>query len=84
MISSLPVPDFFPSIHYTFNNYLAFDLNWTAVLSGLYLAYYYVLEPVAAVGIFNSCMKIIVNSSILYAALVHPADGAFGSERHGV
>lgn len=49
MISTLPTPAFFPAVHYQPNEWLALDLNWTTVLSVLYLAYYFALEPVAAV-----------------------------------
>lgn len=33
-----------------FNNFLIFDLNTSAVVTALYLSYYLILEPVAAVG----------------------------------
>ncbi|KAI0068963.1 DUF962-domain-containing protein [Artomyces pyxidatus] len=44
----IPVPSSFPNIHYTFNDYLAFDFNFTFIQAALYLAYYYALEPTAA------------------------------------
>ncbi|THH12910.1 hypothetical protein EW146_g7249 [Bondarzewia mesenterica] len=46
--SLLPVPDFIPSIHHTFNDYMAFDLNIASVHAALYLVYYYALDPTAA------------------------------------
>lgn len=48
MASELPVPSFVPEIHYTINEFLRFDLNLAAIHAGIYLAYYFALEPVAA------------------------------------
>ncbi|KAG5637627.1 hypothetical protein H0H81_003908 [Sphagnurus paluster] len=48
MASSLAVPSFIPEVHYTLNNYLRFDLNFAAIHAGLYIAYYFILEPTAA------------------------------------
>ncbi|TRM68428.1 hypothetical protein BD626DRAFT_481710 [Schizophyllum amplum] len=44
----VPTPTFFPDLHWTINNYLAFDLNWPAVYAAIVAAYYFVLDPVAA------------------------------------
>ncbi|KAF8887196.1 hypothetical protein BD779DRAFT_1672944 [Infundibulicybe gibba] len=44
----LPVPLVIPSIHYTINEYLVFDLNVAAIHAGFYLTYYSLLEPFAA------------------------------------
>ena len=49
LASALPVPELFPAIHLRFNEYLAFDLNWSAVHAVVYILYYFVLEPTAAV-----------------------------------
>lgn len=49
LASALPVPELFPSVHLKFNEYLAFDLNWSAVHAALYILYYFALEPTAAV-----------------------------------
>lgn len=48
MLATLPTPSFFPSVHYQLNEWLTFDSNWAAFFSTLYLAYYYALEPIAA------------------------------------
>ncbi|KAF7353014.1 putative endoplasmic reticulum membrane protein C16E8.02 [Mycena venus] len=48
MASQLPVPSFIPAVHYRFSEYLEFDLNYSAIHAGLYLAYYFILEPFAA------------------------------------
>lgn len=54
----LPTPAFFPSVHKTFTDYLAFDFNWTAVFTAIYLAYYYALDPVAAVSFPATLMQV--------------------------
>ncbi|RXW21169.1 hypothetical protein EST38_g4669 [Candolleomyces aberdarensis] len=48
LFSPFPVPAFFPKIHYPINEYLVFDLNWPAVVASLYIGYYFLLEPFAA------------------------------------
>jgi hypothetical protein len=47
----LPTPSFFPAIHKTFTDHLAFDFNWIAISSALYMMYYFVLDPIAAVSL---------------------------------
>ncbi|TFK92993.1 DUF962-domain-containing protein [Polyporus arcularius HHB13444] len=48
LATRVPVPSFFPDVHAVVNNYLAFDLNWSALWAIVTLAYYYLLEPTAA------------------------------------
>ncbi|OBZ76370.1 putative endoplasmic reticulum membrane protein C16E8.02 [Grifola frondosa] len=48
MASQLPVPSFIPPVHLVLNEYLTFDLNWSAIHAGIYLLYYFLLEPTAA------------------------------------
>ncbi|KAJ7117309.1 hypothetical protein C8R43DRAFT_1091130 [Mycena crocata] len=48
MASEIPVPAFLPALHHSFSDYLVFDLNYPAIHAALYLAYYFALEPVAA------------------------------------
>lgn len=62
LASTLPTPPFFPDFHYTFNPYMSFEINWSTIVMGLYLAYYYALEPLAAVRIyyFNLCTMLQV------------------------
>jgi 2-hydroxy fatty acid dioxygenase len=47
--SRIPLPAFIPRYTYVFNEHLLFEVNFPALLTGAYLAYYYALEPVAAV-----------------------------------
>ncbi|KAJ7904255.1 hypothetical protein B0H14DRAFT_2662073 [Mycena olivaceomarginata] len=48
MGSQIPVPSFIPAIHHRFSDYLVFDLNVPAIHAAIYLAYYFALEPFAA------------------------------------
>ena len=49
-MAPLPVPSFIPAYHYAINDYLALSTNWAAIMGVVYLAYYYMLEPIAAVS----------------------------------
>jgi hypothetical protein len=51
LLSHVPVPEFLPRFHYVLNDYMTLDLNITSIFTTLYLAYYFALEPVAAVSI---------------------------------
>jgi len=66
MASELPVPSFIPEIHYTINEYLRFDLNLAAIHAGIYLAYYFILEPVAAL-LYAPQMLLSVLTATAYA-----------------
>lgn len=48
LVAPLPMPSFMPTVHYAFNEYLVFDLNYATIHAALYLVYYFILEPVAA------------------------------------
>jgi uncharacterized membrane protein YGL010W len=48
IISAVPVPNFMPLCSYYINDYLQFDLGLPAMLTAMYIAFYYSLEPVAA------------------------------------
>ncbi|TFK27004.1 DUF962-domain-containing protein [Coprinopsis marcescibilis] len=49
LTAPLPTLRFFPDIHYELHKYLVFDLNWPAIVAALYIGYYLILEPVAAI-----------------------------------
>lgn len=77
MAGKFPVPDFIPPFDYRINDYLAFDVNWPAILAGVYLLYYFILEPVAAVGGISqahSPILVVIEHRFLPIALVYPAD----------
>ncbi|KAJ6516154.1 hypothetical protein C8R45DRAFT_1049581 [Mycena sanguinolenta] len=48
MGTKIPVPSFVPTIHHQFSDYLVFELNGPAIYAAICLAYYFVLEPMAA------------------------------------
>ncbi|KAI0650115.1 DUF962-domain-containing protein [Trametes meyenii] len=48
LCTRLPYPDFLPQFHIAFNEYLAFDLNWSGLWVVVVGLYYYALEPTAA------------------------------------
>ncbi|ESK93788.1 duf962 domain-containing protein [Moniliophthora roreri MCA 2997] len=48
LLADILTPEFLPNIHHEFNEYLAFDMNIPAVFSAFYIAYYFILEPFAA------------------------------------
>ncbi|KAH7916760.1 DUF962-domain-containing protein [Hygrophoropsis aurantiaca] len=45
----IPVPASFPTVHYSISDYLVFDFNTPAITTAVYLVYYLILEPVAAI-----------------------------------
>ncbi|TFY69485.1 hypothetical protein EVJ58_g401 [Rhodofomes roseus] len=94
LASALPVPDFFPPVHLSFNEYLAFDLNWSAVHAALYIVYYFMLEPTAAalyvpqmaLSLLTATAFAHTHDALKYAALLHVGSwiaqfvGHFGPE----
>ncbi|KAJ3001535.1 hypothetical protein NUW54_g6361 [Trametes sanguinea] len=66
MGSRVPVPSFFPDIHVVFSKYFAFDFNWPALWAFTTLAYYYVLEPSAAL-IYTPEMLLITSSAAAFS-----------------
>ena len=51
LVAPLPLPSFVPTYHYPINDYMVFDANYASLMGVVYLAYYYLLEPVAAVSL---------------------------------
>ncbi|KAI9067662.1 DUF962-domain-containing protein [Trametes sanguinea] len=91
MGSRVPVPSFFPDIHVVFSKYFAFDFNWPALWAFTTLAYYYVLEPSAAL-IYTPEMLLITSSAAAFsrqpdgfkvALAVHVASWVFQFLGHG-
>lgn len=64
LVAPLPTPSFVPAYHYVINRYMVFDANYAALMGVVYLAYYYVLEPTAAVSLDDVVL-------LLYARLTH-------------
>ncbi|TBU44791.1 DUF962-domain-containing protein [Dichomitus squalens] len=61
--SRLPVPSSFPQIHAQFNEYLAFDFNWSALWGIANWAYYFALEPTAALIYAPEYVLIVLTAS---------------------
>jgi len=61
----VPVP-FFPSFHHEFNRFLIFDFKGPAVVASLFLAYYFVLEPVAAL-LYAPQLALVVLSATAFS-----------------
>ncbi|KAI0332489.1 DUF962-domain-containing protein [Cubamyces sp. BRFM 1775] len=66
MGTRVPTPSWFPDIHFVFNEYLAFDFNWPALWVITTLAYYYVLDPTAAL-LYTPEMALIALTSAAFA-----------------
>ena len=50
MLASYPRPSFFPTYVHDYNSILAFEFSWATVQAAIYLVYYFLLLPSAAVG----------------------------------
>ncbi|EIN10393.1 DUF962-domain-containing protein [Punctularia strigosozonata HHB-11173 SS5] len=48
MITRIPTPSWMPRGYTPINDYMAVEMNWTTTFTVLYLLYYYILEPTAA------------------------------------
>ncbi|KAF9055045.1 DUF962-domain-containing protein [Hymenopellis radicata] len=57
---------FLPAIHLNFNQYLAFDLNLSSIVAGLFLLYYYALEPLAAF-IYTPFMTVVLLTALKFS-----------------
>jgi len=44
------MPSFVPTYHYVINDYMVFNANYASLMGVVYLVYYYLLEPTAAVS----------------------------------
>lgn len=53
LLCDLPRPTFLPQVHYRFNDYLEFDVTYGTLQGLLWLAYYYILDPLAAVRLIQ-------------------------------
>jgi hypothetical protein len=47
-----------PAYRYAFNDYLIFDTNYATLMAAIYITYYFLLEPIAAV----SCLHTILDA----------------------
>lgn len=50
MLASYPKPSVFPTYRHDYNSVLSYEFNWAVLQAGVYLAYYLLLLPSAAVS----------------------------------
>lgn len=53
-------------MHYVINDYLIFDFNWPAVATILYMAYYLMLEPIAAVSTYTQPAQLLLPAETFF------------------
>jgi len=92
LASAIPVPSFIPSYRYAFNEYLAFDLNASAIHAGIYIMYYFTLEPLAALLYVPQLLLMLLTATafsqrpnaIVQASLLHAASWVAQFLGHGL
>ncbi|KAJ7085613.1 hypothetical protein C8R43DRAFT_909185 [Mycena crocata] len=67
LLCAIPVPDFLPSIHYSFSAYLTLDLDFAAIHSVLYLVYYFNLRPIVTALVYAPHMVLSLLTATAYA-----------------
>ena len=64
-------PPFVPVYRHVINDYMMFETNYATLMGTVYIAYYLLLEPVAAVSSFllrpHNCDYLYMNLKLLYA-----------------
>lgn len=48
LITRIPPPSLLPPVKHAINNYMIFEMNAPAVTAAFYMAYYFILDPIAA------------------------------------
>ncbi|KAF9471838.1 DUF962-domain-containing protein [Pholiota conissans] len=66
LVAPFVLPSFIPAYHYVINDYLVFSTNYATLMAVVYLAYYYLLEPMAAF-IYTPQMVLMVLSATAFA-----------------
>ncbi|KAJ7638582.1 hypothetical protein FB45DRAFT_903290 [Roridomyces roridus] len=92
MAATIPVPAFLPTVHIAFSEHLVFDLNYSAIHAALYLIYYFILEPVAALLYAPQIVLSLLTATafsrspdhIMYAGLLHGISWIAQFLGHGV
>ncbi|KAG8923660.1 hypothetical protein FRC01_012507 [Tulasnella sp. 417] len=92
MARTLPIPEVFPKIHYTLNQYMTFDFNWPFVVAFLYNTYYMILDPVAGLlYVPEMALSLLTATSFAYrqdgvknAAILHAVSWIMQFIGHGV
>ncbi|TFK43241.1 hypothetical protein BDQ12DRAFT_674636 [Crucibulum laeve] len=92
LAAQIPVPSFIPAIDHKFSDYLIFDLNISAIHAALYLAYYFILEPTAALlytpqlvlSLLTATAFSHTSAHVQQAALLHAASWVAQFLGHGL
>lgn len=66
LAADIPNPSFLPHYSKVFNEHLIFESSVPTVIAGVYLAYYFVLEPVAAVCLTHLELPELISFKLLY------------------
>ncbi|KAI0284976.1 hypothetical protein BGY98DRAFT_1087296 [Russula aff. rugulosa BPL654] len=85
LLCDLPSPAFLPQIHYTLTDYLKFEFTYGTVQGLLWLAYYYILDPLGAILYTPQAILSILTANAFaqranhtnIAAIVHVASWIF-------
>ncbi|KAJ7088230.1 hypothetical protein C8R43DRAFT_908732 [Mycena crocata] len=67
LLCAIPVPDFVPSIQYSFSAHLAFEFNFSALHAALYLAYHFILQPTVTALLYTPQMVLSLLSATAYS-----------------
>lgn len=79
IIAPFKLPSFVPTYRHAFNDYLLFDTNYATLMAVIYIVYYLLLEPIAAVSLVT--VSVIQNLSSLVA--VHSTVARVIAYSHG-
>jgi hypothetical protein len=74
LLYDLPRPTFLPQVHYRLNDYLEFEVTYGTLQGLLWLAYYYILDPLAAVRLIQICHHRRSHPLIVTGPLHTPSD----------
>lgn len=70
---------FLPAYHYSVNDYLTFDTNYATLMALLYIVYYFLLDPVAAVSPVSQFFVLYLLTTL---GIVHPSLDYYAAFRH--
>lgn len=71
LLCDLPNPTFLPQIHYDFTHYLKFEFSYGTLQGLVWLAYYYILDPLGAVRIDSDLLSSQNSSFFCYSSCTH-------------
>jgi hypothetical protein len=77
LLCDLPNPTILPQIDYDFNHYLKFEVTYGTLQGLVWLAYYYVLDPLGAVRLIQICYHRKTHRFFVTALLHTPGDAVY-------